>query len=186
MKSTTRSPRTALVGVGSGFGAAIVGYLLVYLSASGTIQNSAAFGFLEAVGSELSVWQVVGWVFLNAHGVTTLVPGLFGSTSSVNLIETGETFSTLLYAVPVVCLLVAGAVSAALAGAESPADGALSGAAIALGYLVVALAGLLAFPASFGGSVVRPDPVTTVLLAGVTAPVALGAIGGSITATLRS
>jgi hypothetical protein len=183
--SSVRSPRTAVVGLGSGLGAGVLGYLLVYLATAGTIRNSAAFGFLEAFGSELAVWQVVGWSFLNVHGVKTLVPGLFGSTSSVDLVGTTEAFSPLLYAVPVACLLAGGAAAATLSRASSPADGALSGATVAFGYFVVAAVGLFAFTASFGGNVVRPDPVTTVLLAGLVEPVALGGVGGAVAGAVR-
>lgn len=186
MSSTSvRSPRAAFAGLGCGLGAGVVGYLAVYLAAAGTIRNSAAFGFLEAFGSDLSVWKVVGWLFLNVHGVATVVPGLFGSTSSVNLVQNTSAFSPLLYAVPVVCLLAAGVAAAVLAGAASPAEGAFAGATVAFGYFVVAAVGLFAFTASFGENVVRPDPVTTVLLAGLVAPAALGAVGGAAAAAAR-
>lgn len=178
--------RIKLAGVGCGLAAAVLGYLAVYLATAGTIRNSAGFGFLEAVGSELAVWQVVGWVYLNLHGVTTLVPGLLGSTSAVNFVESAEAFSPALYVVPVVCLLLAGAAAAVLSAGDSPARGAVAGAAVALGYLVVVLAGLLAFPAAFGDAAVRPDPVTTVLVAGLAAPGALGAVGGAAAAAIRA
>ena len=177
--------RTAGVGAVSGLGAALLGYLVTYVATSGTIENSTASQVLEALGSGLPTWKVVGWVFLNAHGVVTRFPGLFGTTSSANLVEQFETFSTLLYAVPVVTLVAAGAAVAVARGASSVTSGAIAGATTVVGYLPVAVAGLALFSVTVGDAVARPDPVTAVLLAGLAYPLALGTVGGAVTAALR-
>jgi hypothetical protein len=176
------SLRIAGIGALSGVGAALLGYLGTYLATSTSIENSATSQVLEALGSDLATWKVVGWVFLNAHGVTTTFPGLFGSTSSANLIEQFETFSAVLYVVPVVVLLAAGLAAAVAAGASSPKSGALAGASTIVGYLPVALAGAALFTISIGESAARPDPVTATLLAGVVYPVVLGTTGGVVAA----
>lgn len=107
-ESTPGSTPSTLRSVGSGgvagLGAALFGYLVTYLLTSSTIENSTASQVLEALGSDVSTWRVVGWVFMSAHGVTTRFPGLFGTTSSANLIEGVEAFSPVLYVVPVVAL----------------------------------------------------------------------------------
>ncbi|WP_411964215.1 transporter [Haloferax sp. YSMS24] len=177
--------RTAGVGAVSGLGAALLGYLLTYLATSGTIENSTASQVLEALGSGLPTWKVVGWVFLNAHGVATTFPGLFGTTSSANLVEQFEAFSALLYAVPVVTLVAAGAAIAVAHGASSVQTGVVAGAATVVGYLPVIVAGLVLFSVTVGDAVARPDPVTAVLLAGLAYPVFLGGVGGAVAAALR-
>jgi hypothetical protein len=53
-------------------------------------------------------------------------------------------------------------------------DAAVAGAAVAVGYGVLSLLGAFLFATSN----VSPDPVTSVLLAGVLYPVVLGAVGG--------
>ncbi|AFK20114.1 transporter [Haloferax mediterranei ATCC 33500] len=183
--STQSTRKTVGTGAVAGFGAALLGYLVTYVATSSTIENSTASQILEALGSDISTWKVVGWVFMNAHGVTTTFPGLFGTTSSANLIEGIESFSVVLYTVPVVALLAAGVAAAVLSGASSAKSGAMAGGSTVLGYLPVALAGIALFAITIGDATARPDPVTSVLLAGIVYPVVLGVIGGAATATLR-
>ncbi|ELZ96782.1 transport system permease [Haloferax mucosum ATCC BAA-1512] len=183
--STQSTGKTVGIGAVSGLGAALLGYLVTYLVTSSTIENSAASQILEVLGSDLSAWKVVGWVFMNAHGVTTTFPGLFGTTSSANLIENAQAFSPVLYVVPVVALLAAGAVAAVASGASSAKSGAMAGGATVLGYLPVALVGIALFAITIGDATARPDPVTSALLAGLVYPAVLGVIGGVATATLR-
>ncbi|WP_396611878.1 transporter [Haloferax sp. S1W] len=183
--STQSTGKTVGLGAVAGFGAALLGYLVTYVATSSTIENSTASQILEALGSDISTWKVVGWVFLNAHGVSTTFPGLFGTTSSVNLIEGVEAFSPVLYAVPVIALLVAGVVAAVASGASAAKSGAIAGGGTVLGYLPVALAGLALFAVTIGDATARPDPVTTVLLAGLVYPAVLGIVGGVVVSVLR-
>ncbi|CQR53671.1 transporter [Haloferax massiliensis] len=187
--STSGADPSTLRSVGSGgvagLGAALFGYLVTYLLSSSTIENSTASQVLEALGSDISTWKVVGWVFMSAHGVTTRFPGLFGTTSSANLIENVEAFSPVLYVVPVVALLAAGALAAVVSGASSPQEGALAGAGTTVGYLVFALAGIALFTVSVGDAAISPDPVTSALLAGVAYPAVLGTVGGVAATALR-
>ncbi|KAB1193503.1 transporter [Haloferax sp. MBLA0076] len=184
-ESSQSTLRTAGIGGLFGFGTAVLAYLATYLVTAAPIENSTASQVLEALGSDLATWKVVGWVFLNAHGTTTTFPGLFGTTSSANLIESVEAFSPALYVVPVVALLAAGAVVAIVSGQSSVKSGALAGATTVLGYLPVALAGIVLFTVSIGDAVARPDPVTAALLAGAVYPLALGSFGGGLATALR-
>ncbi|KAB1198431.1 MULTISPECIES: transporter [Haloferax] len=184
-ESTKTRLRTTGVGAVSGLGAALLGYLATYIATSGTIENSTASQLLEALGSGLPTWKVVGWVFLNTHGVVTTFPGIFGTTSSANLVEQFEAFSTLLYAVPAVALVGAGAAVAVARGASTVKSGAIAGATTVAGYLPVAVAGVALFAVTIGDAVARPDPLTATLLAGVVYPLALGTVGGAVTAALR-
>ncbi|KTG28339.1 hypothetical protein [Haloferax profundi] len=184
-ESSDSARRTTGIGALFGLGTALLTYLATYLATSTTIENSTASQVLEALGSDLATWKVVGWVFLNAHGTTTTFPGLFGTTSSANLVESVEAFSPVLYAIPVVALLTAGAVVAIVSDQSSVKDGALAGATTALGYLPVALAGIVLFTVSIGDAVARPDPVTAALLAGMVYPLAFGSFGGGLATALR-
>ncbi|SEL50766.1 transporter [Haloferax larsenii] len=183
--STQSTAKTVGIGAVAGLGAALLGYLATYVATSSTIENSTASQVLEALGSDISTWKVVGWVFMNAHGVTTNFPGLFGTTSSTNLIEGVEAFSAVLYAVPAVALLAAGVVAAVACGASSAKSGAMAGGSTVLGYLPVALAGLALFAITIGDAVARPDPVTSVLLAGIVYPATLGIVGGVAASAIR-
>ncbi|WP_410766766.1 transporter [Haloferax sp. DFSO60] len=182
---SNRTLRTAAVGAATGFGAAILGYLATYLATSSTIENSTASQVLEALGQGFSTWKVVGWVFMNAHGVVTKFPALFGGTSAVNLIENVDAFSAVLYVVPVVALVAAGVLAVVVSGAHSTKAGAIAGASTVLGYLPVALAGIALFAITIGDSVARPDPVTAILLAGAVYPALVGTLSGVATAALR-
>lgn len=182
---SNRTLRTAAVGAATGLGAALLGYLATYLATSSTIENSTASQVLEALGQDISTWKIVGWVFMNAHGVMTKFPGLFGSTNSVNLIENVDAFSSVLYVAPVVALVAAGVVAVVVSGASTAKSGAVAGATTVLGYLPVALAGIALFAITIGESAARPDPVTAVLLAGLVYPAVVGTLSGVATATLR-
>ncbi|WP_416840672.1 transporter [Haloferax sp. DFSO52] len=184
-ESTQTRLRTAGIGAVSGLGAALLGYLVTYLTTSETIENSTASQILEALGSGLPTWKVVGWVFLNTHGVVTKFPGLFGTTSTANLVEQFEAFSVLLYAVPVLALVGAGVAVAVARGASTVKSGAVAGATTVVGYLPVAVAAILLFAVTLGDGAARPDPVTSILLAGLVYPLTLGTAGGALAAALR-
>ncbi len=182
MSSRSGIDRTT-VGVGAGLGAAayVLGYLLTYLTQRGSVdERLETFNFLAELfgGDPIPSWQGVGWLFYNAHFVDTEVPA-FGGTRVENFIAAGDGLS-LLYLVPPLALLAAGAVAASVARAERPDVGATAGALVAVGYLPLAVVGAVAFGYAVGEGTIRPDPVTAVLLAGVVYPVVLGAIGGAL------
>ena len=165
-------------GAGVGIGTYLLGYLVSYVWLSGSIEERlAGYNFIAELfgGEPIAVWQGIGWMFYNAHFVSTRIDG-FGGTQSQNFIAGSDGGSiALLYAVPIVLLLAAGLLTARLADAEAPADGAIAGAAVAIGYFPLALAGRFLF--SYQGSA-APDLVTAVLLAGLVYPLVFGAIGG--------
>ena len=168
-------------GVGAAAGAAawVLGYLCTYLITSSDIQNSLFGRVLEA--AEIGVWQVVGWVFFNAHFVDTVVdlPVVGGATSFVG----GENgFTILLYVVPPLLLLAAGLAVGRYAGADDAASAAVGGASLVIGYGLLSIVGVFLFPTEN----VSPDPVTGVLLAGVVYPVVLGAVGAAIAGATSS
>jgi hypothetical protein len=141
--------------------------------ASGDIQNSLFGRVLEA--ADIGVWQVVGWVFYNAHFVNTNVDlGFFGS-GATNAIGGDGGFTVLLYVVPPLLLLGAGlAVGRSVGvGDVDAATAALAGASVVFGYGLLSVVGVFLFATES----VTPDPVTGILLAGLVYPLAFGAVG---------
>ncbi|GAB7012859.1 transporter [Halolamina salina] len=165
-------------GAAAGIGAYLLGYLLTYVWQSGSIEERlSAYNFIAELfgGEPIAVWQGIGWLFYNAHFVATRIDG-FGGTQSQNFIAGSDGGAiTLLYAVPIVLLLAAGLLTARLADADEPGDGAIAGAAVAVGYFPLALIGRFLF--SYQGSA-APDLITAVLLAGLVYPLLFGAVGG--------
>ena len=180
--------REAVGGAVAGAAAYLVGYLSVYLTQSGRIEEGlSGLNFLAELfgGDPISAWQVSGWLFYNAHFVETVSPAVFGGTSSRNLLMQAEGAGYLLL-VPPVLLLAAGLVAGRVAGAESPLDGARSGAFVLAGYLPLALVGAFLFRYAVGDGSVAPDLVTAVLLAGAVYPAVFGAIGGAGSSALSN
>lgn len=166
-------------GAVAGVAAYLGGYLLTYLATSSTMEERlSGFNFIVNVfgGEPIAVWQGVGWLFYNAHFVSTRVTG-FGGSRSVNFIaESDGGAAVLLYLVPVAMLAAAGLLVARQDDATERSDAAEAGAAVAAGYFPLAVIGRFLF--QYDGSV-APDLVTAVLLAGVVYPLAIGAAGGA-------
>ncbi|WP_094192409.1 transporter [Haloparvum sedimenti] len=182
MADRSLSDRVPLAaGAVAGAAASLLGYLITYVWQSGSVEERLqGFNFLADLfgGDPIPVWKAVGWLFYNAHFVRTRFEGGLGGPRSENFIAAAEGGSlALLYLVPVVLLIAAGVALVVLQGASEPADGALAGASVALGYLPLAVVGAFLF--SYDGSI-APDTVTAVLLAGVVYPLALGTVGGGV------
>lgn len=184
MSDQSLSDRTPFVaGAGAGLVAYLLGYLVTYVAQRGSVEERLrGFNFVvELLGGEgISVWQAVGWLFYNAHLVTTRFEGGIGGPRSENFVGGDGGATVLLYLLPVVLLLTAGALLARYEGVEEAADGALAGAAVVAGYFPLAVIGRFLF--AYDGSV-APDLVTAILLAGLVYPLALGALGGAAAAT---
>jgi hypothetical protein len=182
MSTTNLSERVPYAaGTGAGVGAYLLGYLVTYVTMSGSVEERlSAFNFVASVfgGEPISVWQGVGWLFYNAHFVRTRAEGGLGGPQSENFIAASDGGAiVLLYLVPVLLLLAAGVLLARVGEAEEPADGATAGAGVVLGYFPLALVGAFLF--SYQGNI-APDIVTALLLAGIVYPLVFGAIGGAV------
>lgn len=170
--------RDVIGGAVAGVGAYLLGYLAVYVTQSGRIEEGlTGLNFLAGLFGEdpISTWQVAGWMFYNAQFVDTVFPPVLGGTQNVLMQAEGGSFLLL---VPPVLLLVAGVTVGLSAGARTPLDGARSGALVATGYLPLAVIGAFLFRYTAGDGSVAPDLVTAVLLAGAVYPGVFGAIGG--------
>ena len=169
--------RTLGVAAVGGVLAYLVGYAITYAIAGQRVSNSLAARVLEVATGDPGTWQLVGWVFYNAHYVTVEVPGLFGSTA-INLV--GETFTSALFVLPPVALLAAGAAVAVLGGVDRPGAGAVAGLVVTVGYLPVAAVGTVLVGIDIGDSTAGPGIAAAVLVAGLVYPLVFGAVGGAI------
>lgn len=183
----------AVTGATAGAVAYVASYLMTYV-------------FVAVDGVDTSgeaAWKVVGLVFYSAHNVESVFAASGAGTSvsqSVNLISNsvseatniGSTVPAIVYYVaPALVLVIAGFVVVRSSRGRSPGVGTaiVAGATVAIGYLVLGVAGRFAFQSSqslFGATAsVAPDLVTSVLLLGVIYPVVLGAAGGVVAASTR-
>jgi hypothetical protein len=179
--TTTTTPlrpdgRTLGVAAAGGVVAYLVGYALTYAAVGREVSNSLAARVLEIATGDPGTWQLVGWVFYNAHYVPVEVPGVFGSTA-VNLV--GDPFTSALLVVPPVALLAGGAAVAVVGGADEPVAGAVAGLAVTVGYLPLSALGAVAVGIDIGDATAGPTVAAAVLLAGLVYPLVFGAVGGA-------
>lgn len=174
-----------VTGVAAGIGAFLGGYLLTYVWKSAAVEETLqGFNFWAGLfGAEpIPVWKAVAWVFYNAHFVRTRL----SPSESRNVITAAEGGDwALLYLVPLLLLFFAGAWVAWRWRTRSAGDGARAGATIAAGYVLPALLGVFVTTYTVGDSVVRADPITATLLAGVVYPAVLGGLGGAVAGASR-
>ncbi|SDY41167.1 hypothetical protein [Halobellus clavatus] len=171
--------RTTLIGAAGGALAFLLTYALTYAVAGQQLSNSLASRVLELATGDPGTWKLVGWVFFNAHYVTTEVPGLFGSTA-VNLVGRGDTFPGWLFLLPPVVLLIAGAVVGVVSRADGALSGSVAGVTTTVTYLPLALVGAFLFSIPVGDASAGPTLVTAILLAGLAYPLVFGAVGGAL------
>ncbi|MFQ3319458.1 MAG: hypothetical protein ACI8UR_002041 [Natronomonas sp.] len=170
-------------GAVAGIAAWILGYVFTYLLAGSDLRNSGLNRFIEAFEGDPATYELVGWVFYNAHFVDIVYTGGIGaSVLPANYIGGEDGFTALLYVLPPALLVGAGLAIGRSQGVTETNDGAIAGALAAIGYLVLSIVGVFLFEISAGGTTGNPDLVPAILLAGLVFPVVFGAIGGVIAA----
>jgi hypothetical protein len=175
--------RPYVAGAVAGLAAWIAGYVGTYLVVGSDVRESGLNWILEVLGGEPATYELVGWVFYNAHQVDTVFRGLpVRGTVTASYVGGENGFTTLLYAIPIVALLVAGGAVAARRGARTTADGAVAGVTVLAGYLVASIAGVVLFEVGVGDASAAPDAIPAVVLAGVVYPSVIGATGGVVAA----
>ena len=177
---------TALRGAVAGVAAFLLGYVLTYAWRAPSVNDSlrGLNVIAELLGIDaIPTWKGVAWLFYGAHGVATRFPTAAGGTELANVVEqSGDGTVALLYVLVPAVLVLAGAAVVRLTDVRETAAAAMAGAAVAIGYVAVALAGVFRSAHAIGdtGASIAPDPVTGVLLAGVLYPVVFGALGGAL------
>lgn len=162
-----------------------LGYLLTYLWRAPGIEADLAGDVGLLFDGDRVVWKIVGWLFFNAHSVSTKLTVPVGTTE-LNFVSTADDPRlAALYLVPPILLGLAGlAVARWTEPSNDPRDGGRAGATIVLGYALLSTVGVVAFTASTNVGQLGPDPVRGILLAGVLYPLCFGALGGVVATTI--
>lgn len=154
-----------------------VGYLLTYLLVGNEVGESPINQFLEFVTGEPSTYEIVGWVFYNAHFVDTSFQGV-PFFRSETFIGGEDGFTVLLYAIPPALLLAGGLALARYARALDANRGAVTGLTVVPGYLLATIVGVFFFEVTLGDASAAPDMLAAIFLAGLIYPALFGALGG--------
>lgn len=170
-----------LAGTVAGLAAWVVGYGLTYLAVAPDVRESSLNRIIDAFEGSPATYEMVGWVFYNAHFVHTVFRDLplFGSHTTSFIGDEG--FAVALYAVPIVLLLLSGIVLARYTGVTDPVAGAFAGVTTLPAYLLASIVGVFAFEVTIGSATGGPDLVPALLLAGIAYPLIFGGGGGAIT-----
>lgn len=161
-----------------------VGYAASYVLGNHVLAVRGTDSSLASSMSESLPWvqnapEAVGFLFYNAQFV-----GLSPATQterSANFVHSQFVAPAvpnveLLHVAPLVAMLAAGFVVA-----RRTNRGVAAGASIAVGYGVLAIAGLFVFATvAPSGNTVRPEPAITMLRAGFAYPILLGGVGGAL------
>lgn len=165
----------------AGGAAWLLGYVVTYLVVSADVRDSSLQRVIETFGGESATYEIVGWVFYNAHFVNTVfrnVPFLGSRTTSFVGGDGG--FTALLYVIPVGLLLAAGVALGRYRGVTTGTEGALAGVAVTPGYLLLSVAGVFLFEVTVGDISGGPELLPALFLAGVVYPVVFACGGGAL------
>lgn len=174
--------RPYVVSAVAGVGAWLLGYLLTYLLVATDIDQSALNRIIEAFDGDSATYELVGWVFYNAHLVDISYTGVSLFTPPANFVGSEDGFTVLLYLIPPALLLIAGLGIGRYQGVSDPQTGAITGALLVPGYLILSIVGVFLFSVSVGDVSGAPDLVPAIAIAGLIYPVVFGAVGGAIAA----
>ncbi|WP_263018027.1 hypothetical protein [Natronobiforma cellulositropha] len=175
--------RSVLEGSIAGLLAWIVGYAITYAAVGSDVREGWVNRGLEFVTDEPATYEIVGWVFYNAHFVDTAFEGV-PFLRSANAIG-GDGFTAALYLVPPGLLLVTGLAVARYRGVTDATEGILTGLAVVPGYLLASAVGVFLVEVSVGDASGGPALLPALLLAGITIPVVFATAGsllGALTA----
>ncbi|AKH97459.1 hypothetical protein [Halanaeroarchaeum sulfurireducens] len=181
MSSKRMSDLPFVEGVSAGIVTWILGYVLAYLIVAPDIRESSINRLVDAFDGAPATYEMVGWVFYNAHFVDTVfqsVP-LLGSTAST-YIGGEDGFTTLLYLIPVGLLVAAGLALARYQGSTTPTRGMLVGVTAVPGYLLLSIAGVFLFEVNALGASGAPDLLPAIGLAGIAYPLVFAGAGGAL------
>lgn len=177
--------RPYIESVATGLAAWGLGYVLTYLLVATDIESSGLNRLIEFFGGESATYELVGWVFYNAHLVDISYTGIGLFSPPRSFIGGEDGFTALLYLIPPALLLAAGLAVGRYRGVGEASEGALTGALVTPGYLLLSVVGVFAFSVSVGEASGAPDLIPAVLIAGVIYPVVFGGLGGVLASVTR-
>ncbi len=173
--------RPYVVGAAAGLLVWILGYVLTYLLSATEMDDSVINGFVRFAEGESATYELVGWVFYNAHFVSVRYVNVPISLPR-NFIGGEDGFSVVLFLIPPLLCLAAGLALGRFRGIADTAEGAITGALVFPGYLVPSVAGVFLFEVTVGDASGAPALLPAIVLAGILYPVVFGAVGGAVAA----
>lgn len=166
----------------AGVAAWVLGYVLTYLLVAADVESSPLNRLIEFFGGESATYELVGWVFYNAHLVDISYAGIGPFSPPRSFIGGEGGFTVMLYLIPPALLIAAGLAIGRYRGVADVNDGAVTGALVIPGYLLFSIVGVVLFHVSVGEASGAPDLIPAILVAGVVYPAVFGAIGGVLAA----
>ncbi|TQQ82880.1 hypothetical protein EGH24_05420 [Halonotius terrestris] len=171
-------PRSIATGSLVGTLSWLVGYAITYLLIAPNLRESPLNRIIETLDGAPATHELVGWVFFNAHFVDIVLNIPILGSQTTGYIGGDNGFTTALYLVPMLSLLVGGALVARQQDATAPVSGGVAGLTLLPGYLVVTILGGLLVEISVSGATGGPDLTAAVILAGILYPTVFAGIGG--------
>jgi len=160
----------------------VLGYVLTYLLTATDLDDSALNAFIEFAEGESATYELVGWVFYNAHFVDVRYVNVAPFSPPRNFIGGEDGFTVLLYVLPPLLLFGAGLAVCRYRDVADTAEGAVTGALVLPGYLVLSVAGVFLFEVTVGDASGAPALLPALVVAGLLYPAVFGAAGGAVAA----
>lgn len=173
--------RRFVVGSIGGVLAWILGFLVTFAVVIYRFEGTRLAEVIDIIDGRPAHYEIVGWVFFNAHGARTLIRDLplIGTTTRTFINGNGG-FPAYVYLAPVAALILLGALIGYYLADPDVLAGALVGLTMIPGYLFLSIAGLFLFEMQMAGATVAPDPIPTLVLGGIVWPTVFGGIGGAL------
>lgn len=188
-KRTLTEDISVRVGLPTGIGAYLLGYLITYV----LLLMEAPGALNDYVSPDSNhIYEPVGWVYHGAHAVDVSRSNLNGAQDVNYLLNLDYVYGLsippiVFYAIPVVVLVFAGYQT--VRRLEIPnrlTSGVIAGGSIVFGYFIMAVFGAYFFEFLVAGQGSKPDATMSALLIGLAYPIVAGAIGGAIAVSVPS
>jgi len=167
----------------------VVGYILTLLVVLAVETDEFTDDLIESAGFLYYNAQFVAVEFSadgGGDGFGGLIDQEFNYLTDGEFNDALEAPSILYHLIPIVVLFAGGYAVARYVDASDIKEGAIAGASMVLGTVVLALLGTFLFSLGDDGTTTSPVLVEGVLLAGVVFPGVLGALGGAVSARVGS
>lgn len=155
---------TVVGGFVGGVAAFVLGLIVTVVTAGVAVTRLPQ---LSSFGGSVPEWKATLWVFFDAHFVGTRTAEVVGPDGSLwgggELIDTVSLLEVeYLFGVPILVLLLGGAITAYRLGCSDGRQGMTAGVSLVIGYLPLVLVGLLVSVHAGTG----PSPLRAFIIAG--------------------